>query len=367
MGLTALEHVRTEQKAFTPPPGEFDVEIVPFGINHLDADFLMGVSPTMPQCYSIQGISGARKTTLMLNLVKNMCLSGTLPEGHKIVYDILESGQTIEKCLTILRGMLADQYMIYRHHTGYRDIMVDEHPVAYLRQLFARELPHSDPAALVQAITTTINGVAVPECVLKPSFIRRLYLNKIHMTPNQIKAWMLAGDALGYFPVEFFGVSSHYDRDERQRRSIVTDDIVAATVRWAELLDTCESMQIITDHLNAYRVGSTKDYDKQIIVTEYIDHFIKEHGVTVWILFQEGVTNRREYDAKGEVYGGKGGDAVKAISDTNWRVSYSKITSPYFMTLHSPVKSREGDHPDLALMVNPISGTIFGRSRIVER
>lgn len=365
MSLTAYDHVKTEQAAFTPPAEEFGREIVPFGIYHVDANFLMGVSPTIPQLYSIQGISGARKTTLAFNLIIRMCISGCLPQGHKIIYDILESGQSIEKCLLILRCQVAALYMIYRHATRFRGIEPDEPILPYLNCLFNQDIL-GKPDEIVESLVTRYNGTEVPECVLKPSFIRRFYLNRIHMTPRQTEAWILAGDALREFPIEFYGLSAHANREERKRRTTITDNIEESVRRWAKITTEYDSVQFFSDHLNAYNTPG-KDYDKQIFVMPFIDHFIKEYQVTFWLLFQEGVTNRREYDSKGEVLGGKGGDTVKAISDTNWRVSYDKNRTPFYMELSSPVKSREGDHPDLQLMIEPNSGAIFGKSKIKTR
>lgn len=370
MGLTALEHVQTEQSAFTPPGG-LDFDIVPFGIHHLDGNFIMGVMPTDAQIRGIQGIEGTRKTTLAFNLIINQCLSGKLPAGHKIVYDILETGMSLEKCITILRCILATKYMIYRHYSGTRAIGVDDDPVEYLNKLFrftSPELETSSSQEIISAITYTYGGQKRNECELKYDVIRRWYFNKWHLTALQTEAWIIAGDALQRFPLEFFGPSGHYDRDVGKVRSTPTTNIDLAYRRWAEILDTCETAQFWIDHINAYDVsGVVDDYNRQMAVIPVIKRFIGEHRCTFWLLAQEGVSNRRDFDAKGEVLGSKGGSLLKAEADTNWRVSYPRTTDPFSMILHQPVKSREGDHPDLKLMLEPNSGAIFGKSAIKPR
>lgn len=368
MGLTALEHVRTEQSAFTPAEGEFDTDIVPFGIYHVDAVLPMGVKVTSPKLCVIQGGSGSRKTTLMLNIIVNMCLSGNLPPGHKIVFDSLENGFTLERSMVVLRSILATRYIIYRHYTGFRDISAEEPATDYLRQLFAYDIESGDPQFLVRNITFSFNGRDVAECAFTSDFVEAWYANKLHLTPLQNKAWMIAGDALATFPIEFFGVSEHPNYDIADKRSTPTIYIEQSYERWCKLAEECLSIQIITDYLQEYWLPNTSDhYQKQLVVTPWLSRFIKEKRKTIWCISQEGIGHQRDFASKGVVMGSSGGDMLKAASQLNWRVSYAKETNPFFMTLHSPVKLTRGNHPDLALMIEPNSGAIFGRSRIMER
>lgn len=370
MGLTALEHVKTEQSTFTPSQTEdFGLEIVPFGIYHVDSNLIMGVKPASPQLNVIQGGGGSRKTTLLLNIIINMCLSGKLPPGHKIIYDTLENGFTIERGMIVLRAIIATKYIIYMHYAGYRAIYAEENVSEYLNTLFSLELPPTgDPAAFVQEITFTHSGREVCECSFTPDFIEAWYLGKVHLTKKQTEAWIVAGEALRDFPIEFFGVSEHPNYDEAERRSTSTIMMEQSYERWCRLSEECLSVQIIADYLQEYWLpGSNDHYQKQLAFTPWFSRFIKEKRKTVWVVSQEGIQHQKDFSRSGFVYGSSGGDVLKNASQNNWRVSYTKETSPYTMTLHSPVKSRRGNHPDLTLLIEPNSGAIFGKSKIAER
>jgi hypothetical protein len=297
-----------------------------------------------------------------------MCLSGKLPAGHKIIFDSLENGVTLERLAIICRCILATKYIIYRHHAHFRDIEVDEPAQDYLRLLLSQEFPSGDPAFLVRSITFNYNGRDISECNFKPDFIEAWYRKRVYLTGNQTKAWMIAGDALQTFPIEFFGVSEHPDNNIAEARSTATTNIEQSYERWCRLSEECNSIQVVTDYMQEYWLQTSSDhYQKQLVITPWLSKFIKEKRKTVWTISQEGIQHQREFMQRGIVLGSSGGDVLKSASQNNWRVSYAKDTSPYFMTLHAPVKSRRGNHPDLSLMIEPNSGAIFGRSKIQER
>lgn len=367
MGLLASEAIRTEQQAFTIVPGSNDGEIVPFGIYHVDQNLIAGVKPTSPQLNVIQGGGGARKTSLMLNFIINMCLSGKLSEGHLIVYDTLESGMTIERIILVLRCMVATKYMLYRRILGIKAPHPDDDILCYLNKLFDRSLPPVSPEELLSQVTFVFNNQEIPELAFKPDLIELFYKDKINLTANQLEAWLIAGDAVSLFPLEVYGISEHNNDDVATARSIDTTDHVASFERWLKLADEYSSIQVISDYMQSYWTGSSDHYEKQKVIVPYYERFVKSSRSTLWVISQEGIGHQRDFNRSGEVLGSSGGDVLKNASQNNWRVSYSKVNEPCKMILHAPVKSRRGNHPDLELMIEPNSGVIFGRSRIKGR
>lgn len=367
MGLTAFEHVKSEQSAFTPPDG-IDFEIVPFGIYHVDATMMMGVMPTDQQIFGIQGIEGSRKTSLALNLITNQCISGMLPEGHLIVVDVLEAGMPIERYLTTIRLILATKYIIYKHHfPDFQEIEPDEDARFYLRRLFAQSHPTfemGEPEEIIAAITYEGYGQRRIECELKYDLIRRWYFGKWNLTSLQRKAWMIAGDALAKFPLVMYGPSGHYNNEIARIRNESCLDIEKSFERWKQILDGCESAQFWIDHIAAYDTGHSDDYSKKNVVVAAIKRFTSDYGCTFWALDQEGMSNRRDFDRTGEALGGRGGSALKGEANTHWRLSYPQHKDPYHLILHRPMKTRSGSHPDLKLMIEPNSGAIFGKSKL---
>lgn len=362
--MLAKDIILTEQAALTPPPEEAVLNPVPFGIWHLDLAFPAGVKPTSPQLNVIQGGSGARKTSLMLNIILKMCLSGNLPEDHIILYDTLENGMTIERLILTLRCMVATLFIIYKQWL--RPDMPSGDVREYLNKLFAIPLPILPPQEI---IGKCLSPDGLPECVFTVDFIELWYRKKIRMTPNQIEAWLIAGDVVSLFPLEVFGVSEHYDREEAARRSIDTADIEQAFSRWLRFAGSHHSVQVISDYLTAYWIGSgdSDHYAKQKIITPYYDRFVKSTRNTLWAINQEGVGHQREFRNVGKVLGSSGGDVLMSASQNNWRVSYNNAEDPYHFTLHSPVKSRRGNHGDIKCMIEPKSGVIFGRSMLADR
>lgn len=353
--LTAQEFVETEHEAFTPDKDHDGVR-VPFGIPHIDAAFPMGVKPLSPQFNYIQGPEGGRKTTFALNIVLNMLLSGTLPQGSKIAIDTLESGMTIERYLLIMRCIIATKIIIYEHYTGPQDSDT-------LWHLFNRPLPEKSPSELITEIKGDHGRMA---CELKPDHIEGSYANlpNCRLTERQFNAYERAGDVLSRLPIVVFGVSEHPSPDIREARYTDTTDIQSSYARWLELAEKEGVDQIVVDHAHEYYLKGVSDYySLQKAIMPLMSQWIKKAGRTLWVLGQESQGQQREADANdGEVIGSAGGGVLKAAAHTNFRVSYKGNRNPFWMIAWSPVKARRGNFPNICLMIEPQSGAIFGKS-----
>lgn len=370
MPLTARESVQTIGEVFARRfnPDGSEENVVPFGIDHIDASFIMGVEPTIPQVYVIQGDGGTRKTTVMLNFILRMCLSGELPLGHQILIDSLENGMTVERYLTTLRMMTATLILIYEHwlETQYT-IQYDLR--SFLWELINRELPREkDAKTLALGPVDMINGKPMPLTVLTMDFIKAFYKGLVMMTEKQARAWDLAGEIVADFPITVFGVSEHPDFDKADARSDLTTIIDDAVDRWKLYAKEYQSVQVVVDYMQEYYFPNFHDlYNKQLVVVPKIAQFVKEVRKTVWIISQESVGQQKEFADSGAVRSAAGGNILRNASHTNWRVDYKEHVNPYSLILFRPSKSRRGIHPDLALMIEPNSGVIFGKSRAIER
>ncbi len=349
----------TEREAYTPPKeDDSPFERVPFGIAHLDAAFPRGVKPWAPQIYLMQGDGGARKTSLVLNLLINQHLSKAMPEGLITSVDSLETGMTIERYVTVTKCMLATKIMIYEQWTGPQGNET-------LWQLINRELPQKTPEQLLLGVKRGDN-TELTDCILNPDFVECWYAGQENydMSARQYDAWERTGSEISTWPIFVFGVSEHFDDEERARRYTETTNIQGSFERWLELFEKHNVRQIVVDYTQEYFFKDTSNlYDKQRIVTPFLSEWCRRTSGTVWAISQESITNVK--DARGgygEPLGSAGGNILRAASHTNLRCEYLKRNNPHWLVLRSPMKARRGHYPDLGLMIDPASGAIFGKS-----
>ncbi len=354
--LTAREAVATEVAAFTPPPGDARRNRVPFGIYHLDLAFVRGVKPLSPQIIAIQGGSGSRKTTTMINIIINQILSGKLPQGMTIGMDMLESGMTIERLILIMECIVATKIMVYEFHTGPQGR-------ESLWHLFNRRLPSSvQPQDLLSPIGTG----ARTDIRLNPDFLEACYAGQkgFTLSERQRDAWGRAAAAVHEFPVIAFGVSEHYQDDIRAERYTNSTLLSDSLERWLSYTKEHGMRQLVVDYIQEYAIPEVYDhYKKQLRAVPVISEWAKETGSTAWVLSQEGITHQRDarsYD--GEVLGSSGGDILKSQSQLNLRVEYRPKQNPCWTLLFSPVKARRGNFGTVGIPTEPFSGAFFGQS-----
>lgn len=368
MGLSAREAILEERDTFGPHPElERYGNIVPFGIAHIDDAFGMGVEPTVAQMYGIQGQGGARKTSFVLNIIINQCLSGTLPENHRIIIDTLENGMSIERYLMTMRMIIATKILIYERWSELKCKPTDTGAQEYCWKLFNQTIPPLPASTLINETSTIINGQKVTMCIFTVDNIKLWYRGKLFFTEEQLYAWDLAGEAMVDFPVEVFGVSEHPDGEKAAERSDDTIVLEEAEKRWAAIAEH-NSVQLIVDYVQEFFVrGQSEYYDKLLVILPHLSAFVKQTRSTVWVISQETISNDAEFRRSGRVLGAQGGNSLRNACQTNWRIDYQKDSDKYHIRLFAPVKSRRGNHGDLLLNVEPMSGALFGQSVEVPR
>lgn len=354
--FTMQEAQLTEHLAYTPPEEASSIERVPFGIWHLDVAFPRGIKPWAPQIYGMQGGPGARKTSLVLNILCNEHLSGAMPKDFSTAVDSLETGMTVERYCLAMKCMLATRIMIYEQWTGPQSADT-------LWQLVNRNLPQETPEQLLAGVKR--DGANYTDCMLYPDFIESCYANQSGYTfsARQLDAWERAGEEIATWPIMVFGVSEHYDDKERAERYTETTNIENSFERWLKLAEEYNVRQLIVDFLQNYFTESGNLYEKQLTVVPYMAEWCRRSSGTLWAISQESITNVRDARGRyGEPLGAAGGNILLAESQTNLRLEYLKRSNPHWLTLRSPMKGRRGHYPDLGLMIDPVSGAIFGRS-----
>lgn len=319
---------------------------VPFGIPALDAN-LMGVPIDTGAVFGIQGEPGARKTTFVLNIIVNQCLSQKLPPGYHICIDTLESGMTIERYADIILAIVATKILIYRHwqHTDEDNIL----------RLLAKGLPHNNTQTLVEECGQEFNGRFVRETVLRPEFFR--YGRR---TKRQLEAINLAKAIVRTWPIMIFGVSEHPDHEIAKKRTTATMNLAKSLRRWIQLSEKEHMRQLVIDHMQEYIFPDhPSDYDLQKRVVGTVKSWQKPIRGVAWIISQIGVTSAREARSSGVDAYAVGGKVLEAEAQYMGQVKYKK-DSPYYMELTRPVKSRIGMHASLGIPLEPNSGAFIG-------
>lgn len=372
MGLTAYEYIKTEKEIWTYPEGD-NGPVIPFGIPHLDYEFIMGQKPWSPQLNVLQGGPGSRKTTMMIRFLISQLTCGNYPPKLKTNIYTLESGVSVEGYILRMRQQIATMLMIYEYYSGERR---DKHPdktaTEYFWWLINRHefLPLKPTANLISDVryTPQNSNTSYMLCVLAGDFIESVYNGITTFLKPQFDAWLLAGEIVARFKLEVYGTSEHHDMEVANQRSMNTVRLENLQEHWGQQKQAADErgykIQIIIDFFQEIALKGANDfYTKQLEITPYISDWIKENKSTAWVLSQEGTEQQKAFVVGNKVYGSAGGNILQAASQNNWRVSYDENKNPFELLLHRPVKSRRGSHPDLKLMIEPKSGAIFGDSK----
>lgn len=389
MSESIFRLVQTEQTSFTPTYDTSRLEPVPFGIKHIDAQMLMGVEPTIQGINVVQGPMGSRKTTHLLNIIINQCMSGQLPGDHLIIWWSLETSMSIERIGMIIRAMIASKLMIYAFHL---DIDLKELAQAMLdlgrkpdpdefterclivtdlvRAIFAKPLPGHPPDRLVDMVAHQYGSQRINELGLKADAIKRMYVypHKQQLTTYQALAYRIAGWIVCMFPIKVYGPSEHQDRQERQKRAFPTTSLERSAKEW-ERIAKYGNTQLFVDHITAFYFPDLEanPYHKQNRVVPVLKEFAGSNSALVWAVMQEGIGHAREFDRSGIVRGAEGGDTAGREADNNWRKDYKGQLYPHYDIVYYPVKSRHGVWNDFAQPIERNSGVYFGDSVDLSR
>lgn len=324
-------------------PEEAYKYLVPFGIRAMD-ETTGGIRYRNGGIYVVQGIEGARKTTLVANWLINQLISGILPRDYWILIDTLETGVTIENYAEILVSILATKILIYRHWLKTDSVNIGD----MLRQ----ELPELPIAELINRVGFEENGHFVREAIIRPAFLRWG-----RWTKHQREAIGIAKSFIEYSPVIIDGVS---ETEANGEFTIQTWELEESLDRWRIYSKDLGVQQLVIDNLQEYNIPGT-EYEIMNKAIPMISTWQKEAKGLVWAINQVSV-GQRALMRRGEIPTAAGGARAARQGQVVWHTDYKDNETPHFIFLYQG-KSRIGKHRNLALPIEPISGAIIGRER----
>lgn len=323
------------------------------GIYHLD-QATKGIKLRSGGIYAIQGIEGTRKTTILLNIVINQCLSGTLPPGYTIEWDSLESGMPVEKLADMMVSIVANRFITYWHYTGTKE--------ADYRKLATLIPEQANPTELILGPTENNKRINI----IKPEFLEE-EMSRWSMVQGE--AISLARRYVATFPIIICGLSEDEERERRDKKSTLTDDIKVSEERWHYNADKRGVRQVIVDHISNYVVDGV--FDEYRAMTQSIPAMKRWQkrwaGGLHWIIAQIGTGQRTAFRNTDEAMPtAAGGPLLARETNAIWNVKYNPKKTPYFV-IFDMFKTRIGYHHPLAIPIEPESGAMIGKSRLLSQ
>lgn len=316
------------------------------GISIVD-EAIVGVRLRSGGAWSIQGYEGSRKTTLLLNIIKNQFMSGRLPEDYLINYDMLESGQSIETVVEILIAMIATEIVVRWHWLGYTDDLKD---------LYARKFNPMSPAQMFGEVSSTENGLSRREATIRPEFLRGG-----SWTSRQKEAIEWARSIVSGFNLEISGYSENEDEEVARTLTTNTRDLAQSLDRWHQMSEEKGMQQLVIDNVPQYTFSDTDNaYEKAVRVCKAGVNWLQKYKGLVWIINQIPIGQRSSNLV--ELPSQYGGARILEESRIGWHVKYNPRQDPYHI-LMAIKKTRIGFHPDILVPVEPVSGAIIGEPK----
>lgn len=395
--LSSRDYVAQESDIYKQVLGREMSNPVMFGHEILDRSIPGGIPIFSPGCHLIQGPSGSRKTTFVLNMMVNMLFSPNLPAGFKTYWFSIESLMTQEHVLTLLRAIIATRILIYNKFDGcssWEKIMGKFHPSYDLSRFHDESMPRdelevefSDECSMIKSRVwgvisnhrvIPVDESSAPDPIKSIWEIKRdvaqsaQFIKSSHRWPDRytMSADMhLAYITAGYCMSAFVGLSSegaseHSDKSERKVRQFRADSMPLSGDAWLDLARKSEgNCQFVVDHVTAFD-GSESEFEKQRALKPYLKAVFAEYPLLFWLIIQDGVGNQRDRQIFGRSFGAMGGDVLRQEVNVNWsKRMYDEEKSLYWDVLEKADKSRIGVHPALAFMIAPNSGAYIGEAQ----
>jgi hypothetical protein len=333
-------------------PKPYKGRLAPTGIAHID-QVTDGIRLNQGGVYAIQGIEGSRKTSILLNIVINQCLSGALPDkDYMIEWDSLESGMPVERIADMMVSMLANRFISYWHVTG------------------TKEYDYFTLAKSVNPEISPVNLITGPVVnTLRENVINPEYLDKSadSWTTNQRDAIEIAKQYVYSFPVIICGISADEDKELRKAKTTITWDLETSKKRWERNARDYGVRQIVIDHITKYvikgRLDALQAMEQGIPAMQ--EWQARWEGGLHWVVAQISAGQRLAYRGSEDNATAYGGPLLAMESTAIWEVTYKPKKTPYYATMEV-LKSRIGWHKPIAIPIEPQSGAIIGQSRYLS-
>lgn len=319
------------------PPDFSDVakHAVYYGIKHIDKSNPAGINMD-GTLIVILGAKKERKTTLALNVVRNLCKQEGRLNGKKILWETLESGQSPKKVKQALICMEATAYMAGRmwgsiYRVPKRKKGADE----YSNMMVVRDA--RDPAYAPEGPGNLFH-LSVP------------FAMSMNRTPLQREAIEYAVASVNDWPLLIYGapVNQGWTKTLESVSGKALRDLWPYK-RWLLAVEKYDVGVIVIDHTNAY-TGSN-DYDRQQIATTHGSAAVSELGVAMIAVCQPS----RASVVSGEPMV-RGGDKWAEEANLVIRTKYEQNADCMDIKC---LDAREAPFPDLRVPLEKRSGLIF--------
>lgn len=384
-----------EAEIYKQTPGKETEAPVRFGHRELDKAIPGGVPIFTMGAHLVQGASGSRKTTFVLNMMLNMLFSPNLPKGFRTYWWSIESLMTQEHVMTLLRTMIATRIVTYKrfnYATSWELLLGDTHKdhkdykefkpgdvgrfrescVGVKERVWSLISDHSviptdhlgspDPIKSIRTLGKDVAQTA--------QFVKSWHKWRgKYMMPEELHvAHILAGYCMSAFDFYAQGTSEHANRETRAIRQFRSDNLKLVGEEWLKDARECDgNCQFVIDHVTAFEMSNTSEYEKQRALKPYLKAVFSEYPLLFWIIIQDGVGNQRDRQLYGRSFGSMGGDVLRQEVNVNWSKRLQDESNMHWDVLERPDKSRIGMHPALAFMVIPGSGAYIGEAQLASK
>lgn len=260
--------------------------LIKWGVKPLDKA-LWGIDTSSGEMNLILGPEKQRKTTFILNIVRNIFKNKNPDVNVKVVLDSLESGSPPERNRDTLLSILASQSLMKQGH-----------------------IPPSHGRCPV------CGSEQCKELRISPEFLKF-----VSRSPAQYKAIAQAKEEMHNWNLNLYG-ASHIQGTTR--------DLKTSDIRWRYLAEQGYNIFVI-DHVQQYNISETAtDYEKQLQAVSKVGSFVAETKTVVFLLSQVSLWSQRDQGGIGLTASGgkKGHQEANSILSTKYEDNsgFVKIT-----------------------------------------
>lgn len=298
--------------------------LIPYGIELLDRA-LYGIDPE-GELVVIQGDRKNRKTTLVANIVVNLCTDERIANKPVINIDTLESGMRPKKYRDFLISIMASRLLV--------------------------EDGHVPPGSKNRC--PACQAEECRELILQPKFL------KYNMrSAAQRQAISDAIEIMQWWKVLIHGAGISQGNTRNLDGAAVSTKKTKS--RWQQLVEEFGVKINIVDHVQQYSFsdGTTSDYEKQLRSVAAIADFSSQYNVAFLALSQVSMSSMREARENGGKLTAAGGAKAAQEANTVLSTHYKQNSGTMKITVE---ESRDAGSFSIWQNMDDTSGTFYGEA-----
>lgn len=340
-------HVSAIDDRLINPPDFSDVAktALYYGIKHMDAANPAGINLS-GQMIAVVGQKKNRKTTFVLNLVRNWCLQHDRLRGGTVLWESLESGQTPVSVKQQLICMEATNYLVQDVWGSNKNIpnILRRGEDQYTNMNVIRDKRDPSYGQESHSLLFTLSRQFALSATRS-----ELQHRSIIEAKKRVDAW----------PLLFYGAPSNQGATKALEypEGGLLEELLPYK-RWAYAARKHNVKIIVVDHVNAYR--GVNDYDRQQKAIVHAASAVAELGVVLVAICQPS----RASTSNGGTLRSRGGDRWEEEANTVIHTRYNQGDDK--MHLHC-ADAREAPFPDIWVPLEMRSGLLFPSSYLDVR